>query len=338
MTPPFPSLNLGNVSEDHPVNLDNILGAVTYGNDGTDFHPASFGAVPIPVLPKGGVVHSAWFAEGPFVRGSYGSLQFRHNDNVLFGFIALNENDFPPTIEASSLQQVAFAVYSSIFSTIKATPFRNLVRCWNYLPRINEADCGMERYRHFNIGRQDAFIRDNFSYLAGSPSACALGSVGSQLVVYFMSSRAAPVAVENPRQISAYNYPSIYGPRSPNFSRATLLQLPRMEVLFISGTASIIGHKTVHHSDVEAQTAETLRNLEIIVEQSNLKSRLGGFTTRNLFMKVFIRHAKDFEKVVRLVRKHFGDSTEVTWLQADICRSELLVEIEAFGFCEDVAS
>ena len=336
MTRHFSSLSFRKISNDEPIDVDHFLGAVTYGTGGHYPHPASFGVVPMPVLPEGGVVHTAWFAKGPFTSGSQGNLQYRYDENVLFGFIALNEADFPQTSEASAIQQVSHAAYSSIFNTIKMTEFRYLVRCWNYLPRINVDDGGLERYKQFNIGRQDAFIAAQFSHLAGSPSACALGTMDGKLVVYFLASRAEPHSIENPRQISAYHYPEQYGPRSPNFSRAVLLPLHGMEVLFISGTASIVSHESLHHEDVVAQTAETLRNIEIIVEQANLKSRLGGFTTRELCMKVFVRHAQDLENVARVLCEHLGDSIEVTWLQADICRSELLVEIEAFGYRDDV--
>ena len=332
------ALSLRKVSVDDTIDTDRLLGAVTYGADVHPPHPAGFGAVPMPVLPDDNVAHTAWFAKGSFTTGSHGNLQYRYGEHVLFGFIALNEADFPPTSEASTIQLASHAAYSAIFEMIGMAGFRHLVRCWNYLPRINAADGVLERYRQFNIGRQDAFIAAQRSHLAGAPSASALGTMDGGLVVYFLASHAEPHAIENPRQISAYHYPDQYGPRSPTFSRATLLPLPGMEALFISGTASIVGHETLHHGDIAVQTAEALRNIDIIVRQANLKSRLGGFATRDLCMKVFIRHKESLEAVARVLREHLGDSIDVTWLQADICRAELLVEIEAFGYRDEASA
>lgn len=335
MTKDFRALSLNRVPVDDAIDVDHLLGAVTYAASGHDPHPADFGVVQMPVLSEDDVVHTAWLSRGPFKMGYYGKLRYRYDENVLFGFIVLNEADFPQAGEVSAIQRISHTAYSAIFETIKMTGFRHLVRCWNYLPRINDIDGGIERYRQFNIGRQDAFIAAQRSHHAGLPSACALGTTNGKLIVYFLASHIEPHAIENPRQISAYHYPDQYGPRSPTFSRATLLPLPGMEALFISGTASIVGHETLHHEDIAAQTAEVLRNIEIIVAQANIKSHLGGFRTRDLCMKVFIRHAEDFENVARILRQQLGDSLEVIWLQADICRAELLVEIEAFGFCDE---
>lgn len=333
---PSSALSLRRVSVDDPIDTDHLLGAVTYGAAGCIPHPASFGFVPMPVLPDGGAVHAAWFAQGPFTAGSLGKLQYRCDKHVMFGFIALDEADFPPVSDSSAIRQASYAAYSVIFEAIRNAGFQHLVRCWNYLPRINVADNGLERYRQFNIGRQNAFIVAQRSHLVGSPSACALGTQEGGLVVYFLASRCEPCQIENPRQISAYHYPEQYGPRSPSFSRATLLPLPGREALFISGTASIVGHETLHNEDVAAQTAETLRNIEIVVQQANLKSQLGGFATRDLYMKVYIRHAQDLEPVARVLQEHLGSGIEATWFLADACRADLLVEIEAFGYRAEV--
>lgn len=326
-------LELGRISEAVPIGVDRLLGAVTYGVGG-HAHPACFGSVPLPVLPDGGLAHTAWLASGPFMAGTHDGMHYRCDEHVQFGFISLNEADFPSTDEASAIQQVSQAAYLAIFATIEKAGFNHLVRCWNYIPHINADDKGLERYRHFNIGRQNAFIAAHCSHLAGAPSACALGTKEGALIVYFLASRAQPHTIENPRQLSAYLYPEQYGPRSPNFSRAALLPLPGMEALFISGTASIVGHESVHLDDVKAQTTEALRNIEIVVEQANLKSRLGGFTTRAMNMKVFIRHAADMENVLSALRERLGEGIDTILLQADICRADLLVEIEAFGYSD----
>ncbi len=98
------------------------------------------------------------------------------------------------------------------------------------------------------------------------PAASALGFESGPLTICFFAAREAmPLAIENPRQVSAYKYPEDYGPRSPTFSRASAIELHGQTVLFISGTASIVGHQTMHAGDVVAQTQETIVNIKATV-------------------------------------------------------------------------
>jgi chorismate lyase/3-hydroxybenzoate synthase len=321
----FGALGLRRFSADEAIDEDGLLGAVTYSANIQSCHSLSSGIVPMLVLPSGDAMHMAWYAGESFTDGSFGNLHYRYDENVLFGFITLNEADFLPTDEVCSLRQASQAAYMAIFETLKKTGFAYLVRCWNYLPHINAKVSGLERYKHFNIGRQEAFIASRHSHLSGSPSACALGTAEGSMIVYFLATHAEPRTIEN-------YYPDQYGPSSPTFSRAVLLPLDGMEVLFVSGTASILGHDSLHHGDVAAQTVETLHNIDIVVAQTNLKSDLGGFTSRDLCMKVYIRNREDWASVNRVMQEYFDDNINVTCLQADICRAELLVEIEAFGF------
>jgi chorismate lyase / 3-hydroxybenzoate synthase len=238
---------------------DRVLATVTYGNIEQAACLTHLGVVQLPVLSDARVVHAIWAVGGPFQAGTRGPLRYRHNQHLLLGYIALDEADFPACGGVGSIQRASHAAYEVIFDSIDRAGFPNLVRCWNYLPRINECEHGLERYRQFNIGRKDAFDGALRSCLAQAPSACALGTPGGKVIVDFLASKLEPQAIENPRQLSAYHYPGQYGPRSPTFSRAMVLALPGSMALFISGTASIVGHESVHVGDVAAQAGETLR-------------------------------------------------------------------------------
>jgi enamine deaminase RidA (YjgF/YER057c/UK114 family) len=149
-------------------------------------------------------------------------------------------------------------------------------------------------------------------------------------VIYFLASRAAPTAIENPRQISAYHYPPQYGPQ-PAFSRASVLHQAAGAMLFISGTASIVGHQTIHVGDAGAQTRETLANIEALLSEANRVAGAASFALGTLAYKVYVRHATDLGAVEAQLRSAVGSSARVVYLKADICRQDLLVEIEATG-------
>ncbi|KAF7598464.1 MAG: hypothetical protein CGU29_12480 [Candidatus Dactylopiibacterium carminicum] len=306
------------------------LGLALYGADvaAADGQTA---AVRMPLLPDGGGIATAWLGEGPVVSGRHGQLHYCHNADYLFGCVSLREQDFTPSADTSALQQASELIYILLFEVLTKTGFPCLLRCWNYLPSINHDDGGLERYRQFNIGRQDAFIAAGQAWLDGAPSACALGTAEGELLLYFLAGHVAPVPIENPRQTSAYRYPQQYGPRSPTFSRASVLRAPAQTVLFISGTAAIVGHASMHPGDVLAQTRETLANIEALLESSAeaLGKRL---RLPDLCLKVFMRHPGDLPVVMDVLAAHGADPARSFYLQADVCRAELLVEIEAFGF------
>jgi chorismate lyase/3-hydroxybenzoate synthase len=264
------------------------------------------------------------------VTGSFGSIKYRINDEFLFGVITLpeslllkNKTDVP------ELQLITESAYRQIFALMDKIDHPHIYRFWNYMADINGVSHGLERYRQFNIGRKNAFLTSSNTTNSQLPAACALGTANGPLSIAFLLGRKAPVAIENPRQVSAYEYPEDYGPKTPSFSRATLLRLEHSAILFISGTASIVGHQTLHTTDVVAQTRETLANLEAVIAEANNTMGKVEFNLRNVFLRVYIRHAADLSLVRNEIHRHVGDATKAVFIQADICRQELLLEIEA---------
>ena len=138
---------------------------------------------------------------------------------------------------------------------------------------------------------------------------------GRGLITYFLAARDAGVQVENPRQVAAYNYPPQYGPKSPSFSRATVWR----DTVFVSGTSSVLGHATVHVGDVEAQLDETLRNIEAVL------ARTGRTLSNVVAAKTYVRNAADYDVIARRLADVFPVNL---YLEADICRKDLLLEIE----------
>ena len=111
------------------------------------------------------------------------------------------------------------------------------------------------------------------------------------------------------------------------------MRLGQDEVLFISGTASIVGHDTLHPADVVAQTRETMVNIEAVLGQANRQaSHLHlQFNLANLSYKVYIRDASDLGRIRAELTRIIGSPPNAIYLQADICRHDLLLEIEATG-------
>ena len=71
--------------------------------------------------------------------------------------------------------------------------------------------------------------------------------------IYFLAGAHPAHILGNPRQVNAYDYPSLYGPRSPSFARASLYRSDSATQLFISGTASVVGHQSQHKGLADLQ-------------------------------------------------------------------------------------
>ncbi len=261
--------------------------------------------------------------------GQEGAIAWSADESLLFAHLSLNERNFAAT-GRPPLEAAAHAAYGELFSLLRTTGYLHPVRFWNYLPRINADEGGLERYRHFNVGRYAAFVEARHPPEAAPPAACALGCGGSALTVMVLAGRSAPLAIENPRQISAYRYPSQYGPRAPTFSRAALFRTESFALLTVSGTASIVGHETLHAGDITAQVDESLRNLEAVVDAANRAAGAPHFAVESLQMKAYVRHASDAEAVRQQLALRLP-TTSVPLVRADICRADLLFEIEAAG-------
>jgi chorismate lyase / 3-hydroxybenzoate synthase len=268
----------------------------------------------------------AWTGEGASMQnGRSGAVHWRCNGDWAFGHLHLPEAE-------GALEATSYRAYRDLFAALQDSGCTQVLRLWNYLPRINADGGGIERYRQFNIGRQQAFIDAGRDAFEGAPAACALGTSGadaSGLSIRFLAGREASRPVDNPRQVPAYRYSSVYGPRAPTFSRAALADAGGGRVaLLISGTASIVGEHTVHVGDVRAQTEETLRNLQAVIDSAH-QGCSARYTLADLEPTVYVRHAADTATVRRVLAAAVPSWREAPCVQADICRADLLVEIEA---------
>lgn len=313
-----------------------MLGVAAFSGEPAidDIFGVHVSAVHTPVIGQSDGLLEVWRSTQPLATGKSGAVHYRHDEQLLFGSLEVAESDYgvPQAGDTSTpLQAATESAFKQIFALIDSLRFPHLLRVWNYFPDINQESLGLERYRQFNIGRQEGFIAAGRSLERNLPSACALGVSGGPLVIYFIAGRSEPIAVENPRQVSAFHYPVAYGPKSPSFSRASIVRVGEQEMLFVSGTSSIVGHCSVHVGDVVAQTHETLLNIEAVVQEANRLARRAEFDCAKLCFKVYLRRPEDRGAVHATLVRALGADMQALYLQADVCRHDLLLEIEATG-------
>ncbi len=224
--------------------------------------------------------------------------------------------------ECVQIEATTKKAYESMLTLLADQGFPHPFRFWNYLPGINVGQGDEELYKKFCTGRLQAFEKLDITPDA-FPSASALGHHTDGAVFYVFASAVKPEHFKNENQVNAYDYPRQYGISSPSFARATAITLQRSPLLFISGTASIIGHKTVEAGNLERQLEVTMSNIEHLLMNANPENK-----TLSTF-KVYVRHPHHVERTKDWLAHHYPD-VDAVFTIADICRSDLLVEIECF--------
>lgn len=205
--------------------------------------------------------------------------------------------------------------------------FPHLVRIWNYLGAITAGDGDAERYKQFCVGRARVIAsRPPHGYAA----ATAIGVPGEndRLSLFWLAGRVPTIALENPRQHSAWTYPRRYGPVAPGFSRAMLVPDGASPLLLVSGTAAIVGHASVP-GDTLAQLDETLANVAALIDRAGAQLERSAALGPESLLRVYLRDPAEAAPVRARLLSRLGADTPFMLLHGDICRRELSIEIEA---------
>jgi enamine deaminase RidA (YjgF/YER057c/UK114 family) len=226
--------------------------------------------------------------------------------------------------------------------------FDQVIRTWLFLGGIVAEEVGVQRYQELNRARADFYqdIRFHAGRLRESrrgpayPASTGIGTQGRRLTASALALATGRddiivTPLENPQQTAAYDYGRSYSPRSPKFSRAMALTIDSESTLFISGTASITHSESRHLGDVVGQTHEALDNIEALISEENLRRHdLPGLgtTLEGLGMaRVYVKRKEDYPVVRAVCARRMGQSPTL-YTTADVCRPELLVEVEAMAF------
>ena len=236
---------------------------------------------------------------------------------------------------------------------VAGASFNDVSRIWLYQGGITETQRGedgksVERYRELNRARTDFFehqaamgkmtiVRDG---KACYPASTGIGMAGGGMGVSCLGLQTERDDVllqplENPRQTSAFDYSSRFSAKSPKFARAMAVKIGNYVTTWVSGTASILDSESVHLGDIEKQTNQTIDNIQRLISPENFQqhglSGCGDRLTDLAKIRVYVKRLEDYEKCRAVCQQRFGGVPTIYAL-ADICRSELLVEIEGVAF------
>jgi enamine deaminase RidA (YjgF/YER057c/UK114 family) len=260
-------------------------------------------------------------------------------------------NVVPETL-AEPVRERALDAFGRLERELAAWGFRfdQVARTWLYLGDITGLEGQSPRYQRLNLARTDFYQNQCFadeSSQGGSnrvcyPASTGIGADGRDVMISCLGLATnrrdvLRLPLENPRQIAAHDYDHRYGPQSPKFSRAMAIVTDGAAVVLVSGTASIIDSESHHVGDVAAQTRETLDNIAALISADNFcrhgQSGLGATLNDVASLRVYVKRKEDYAAIQNACRARLADVPAV-YAVADLCRPELLVEIEAIAFCD----
>ncbi len=245
------------------------------------------------------------------------------------------------SLDSSRFQRAVAGAYEELLGCLSDLPAKHPLRLWNFVPQILAPLDDLEhRYFAFNSGRFAAYERTYGSALrfpTTLATASGTGHEGSDFVVHCLSSVRPGQPVENPLQVPAYRYSARYGPRPPCFARATIAPLDgdgASRHLLVGGTASVRGEDSAHPGDLDSQLCETLTNLVALLDAA---ARAGGIDERPASLdsfrslRVYYPRPEHRPRIQAAIESRFERLSALELVGCDLCRPELLVEIEGLA-------
>lgn len=227
------------------------------------------------------------------------------------------------------------AAMTTAGAAVDADLAATLVRTWIYVGDITGRAGPTENYQAVNHARRVVF--DELAIDRPYPASTGIGTARDLLSLGLLTCRdrgagLRPIALENPRQTSAFAYPPSASEVPPLFSRAVALCARREALVLISGTASILESESVHLESAARQTEQTLANIGELLEPVHVTGRgfpasAGGLEALRACV-VYVKRAADVAAVRAVCDRHLPPGVPTVLVLADVCRPELLVEIE----------
>lgn len=247
-----------------------------------------------------------------------------------------------------TIREQSHEVFSKIARVLETEcmPVSTIIRQWNYIEKITAYDAtGHQHYQDFNDAR--SLFYHGVDWTTGYPAATGIGTQWGGIMIdldaLLCEDKTVQVCgVDNPLQVAAHAYSQevllgeadavLLQKTTPKFERAKAVWKEDHGFVYVSGTAAIRGEQSLEGVGIAKQTLTTLENIEYLVSRENL-NRSGIPATKDatlITFRVYVKHWEDMEEAKRTVTERYPDLPAIYTL-TDVCRSELLIEIEGMG-------
>lgn len=228
------------------------------------------------------------------------------------------------------IEQQSVEVFRMMTALLKREgfPINSIVRQWNYIEQITSFEGVNQHYQMFNNIRSDFYNRTEWNN--GYPAATGIGAnLGGVLVdldaAVFSSPACYATPIDNKLQVAAHAYSenvlmvASQKKTTPKFERAKSMTFGDRKVIYISGTAAIRGEESLIGVGLGRQLHITMENIAELIGNARLK-----------MLRVYLKEKSFYEEARRLM-DGYHLNIPISYMWADVCRDELLIEIEGIA-------
>lgn len=257
--------------------------------------------------------------------------------------LLLTEGILPSSLDIPMKSQ-ALEVFDKLGSILNEEHFKisSIDRQWNYIEDIvGEKDKGLQNYQQLNDARSIFYSKTDWPN--GYPAATGIGTQKGGIMVEIDASSSDDliiIPIDNKLQVAAHAYSSdvLVGKdqkkTTPKFERAKAVLKRENGVLsdamvYVSGTAAIRGEESLTDAGIEKQTIITLENIEYLISKSTLLQN-NIVLDKELFVstfRIYLKHAENLDSAKKIIETRYP-TTKALYVLSDVCRDELLIEIE----------
>jgi len=237
---------------------------------------------------------------------------------------------FQGNIEGDSIQKQSDDVFMQIEEVLKKEnmPIHQIIRQWNYIERITAFEGKDQHYQSFNNSRSHFYGKVKWEQ--GYPAATGIGAnLGGILVeldaAAFHAKDVFTTPIDNKLQVAAHAYSDqvleVASSRktTPKFERAKSITFGERRLVYISGTAAIRGEASLKGVGLERQLHITMENIAELIGDAE-----------PVLLRVYLKYPEDYEEAARLMDT-YKLNIPISYMWADVCRDELLIEIEGIA-------
>jgi hypothetical protein len=233
-------------------------------------------------------------------------------------------------IRCQSVEEQAKGVFERIggLLALHRFPIHGIVRQWNYIEQITGFQDRNQNYQSFNNARSAFYEKTGWP--DGYPSATGIGTKAGGVSVdfdaaMFTSPDAFSTPVNNKLQIAAHAYSENVlkeaksRKATPKFERAKSMTFGGRRFVYISGTAAIRGEESPKDVGLAKQLHITMENIAQLTGNADLQ-----------MLRVYLKDPEDYLQAQELMQS-YRLSVPISYVCADVCRDELLIEIEGIA-------
>lgn len=285
---------------------------------------------PLVALIAQAPLDAEFAAEVTFADTEKNSISRHSNYIILNNKVLLTGALYAPI--ADSIANQSDHIFSQLEEILDRERFNinDIVRQWNYIEQITHLSSEGQNYQQFNDARSRFYAKTDWKN--GYPAATGIGtSYGGVTIVVdaVIKSDQCSRAIDNPLQISAHAYSQqvlidsdiTRHKSTPKFERARRLDIGTESTIYISGTAAIRGEESSPSNYITEQLKLTMENIAHLYDSSEYRVEM---------LRIYLKHSSNWQEVNNWIKNNCNN-IETLCIEADICRQELLIEIEGIA-------